>query len=80
MELEGKTIILTGAARIGQNVAEFLKQKGVNLVITYFNSPEEAGPFGFGVKADLSKKEDVEKLVRSAKNKFGRLLRPTGKT
>src|SRR3989344_4092099 len=59
MNLQGKTVILTGAARIGQKVAEDLKNKGANLVITYLNSPEEAS-LGFGIKADVSKKEDVE--------------------
>lgn len=73
MKLKGKTIILTGAARIGQNIAESLKREGANLVISYLNSQKEAGSFGFGVKADLSKKEDVEKLVKAAKDKFGRI-------
>ncbi len=71
--LRGKTIILTGAARIGQNIAEELKKQGVNLVITYFKSKEEAGPFGFPVQADVSKKEDVYRVVKTAKNKFGRI-------
>ena len=71
MELKGKTFILTGAARIGQKVAEALKDRGVNLVITYFSSEMEAGPFGFPVQADVSKKEDVERVVKVAKEKFG---------
>ncbi len=73
MELKNKTFILTGAARIGQNIAEKLNVQGANLIITYFKNPEEAGPFGVGVQADVSKKEDVMKLVEAAKNKFGQI-------
>jgi len=71
MNLQGKTVILTGAARIGQKVAEELKNRGANLVITYLKSEAEAGTFGFPVQADVSKKEDVERVVQTAKEKFG---------
>ncbi len=71
MDLKDKTFILTGAARIGQKVAQELKSRGANLVITYFSSEMEAGPFGFPVQADVSKKEDVERVVKTAKEKFG---------
>jgi NAD(P)-dependent dehydrogenase (short-subunit alcohol dehydrogenase family) len=70
---EGKTIIITGAARIGQDIAKELKNRGANLVITYFKDPLEAGPFGFGVQADVSKKEDVERVVEETKKKFGHI-------
>lgn len=73
MELKGKTIILTGAARIGQNIAEELQKQGANLVITYFKSPSEAGHFGFPMQADVSKKEDIEKVVKATKMKFGQI-------
>lgn len=73
MELKGKTIIITGAARIGQTVAEYLKNKGANLVITYFSDPKEAGPHGVGIQADVSKREDVAKVVEFAKKEFGRV-------
>ncbi len=71
MDLHNKTIIITGAARIGQHVAEALKNKGANLVITYFKDPAEAGPHGFGVQADVSKKEDIARVIQEAKHKFG---------
>lgn len=73
MQLKGKTIILTGAARIGQSIAEELKKQGANLVITYFKSENEAGHFGFPIQADVSKKEDIEKIVKTAKTKFGQI-------
>ena len=71
MEIKGKTIIITGAARIGQDVAKALKERGANLVITYFKDPKEAGPFGYGFQADVSKKDDIVKVVQAAKDKFG---------
>ncbi len=73
MDLKSKTIILTGANRIGQDVAKALKDRGANLVITYFKDIKEAGPHGLAVQADVSKKSDVERLVQEAKNKFGRI-------
>ncbi len=72
MELKNKTIIITGAARIGQKVAEELKNRGANLVITYFKDALEAGSFAdLAVQADVSKKEDVERVIATAKEKFG---------
>ncbi|MSU60457.1 MAG: SDR family oxidoreductase [Candidatus Staskawiczbacteria bacterium] len=73
MDLKDKTIIITGGARLGQTVAEYLKNKGANLVITYFNDQKEVGPHGVGVQADVSKKEDVERVVEFAKQQFGRV-------
>lgn len=73
MDINDKTIIITGAARIGQKVAEYLKDKGANLVVAYFNNPSEAGNFGLGVQADVSKKEDVKKVIEAAKKQFGRI-------
>lgn len=71
MNLQGKTIIITGAARIGQKIAEELKNRGANLVITYFKNESEAGPFGLPVQADVSKREDIENVVKVAREKFG---------
>lgn len=73
MNIKGKTIIITGAARIGQEVAKQLKEKGANLVVAYYKDEKEAGSLGLGVQADVSKKEDVEKVVQAAKKEFGRV-------
>jgi len=72
MDLKNKTIIVTGAARIGQVVAQELKNRGANLVIAYFNNPDEA-KLGLGVQADVSKRTDVESVVQTAMEKFGRI-------
>ncbi|MDO8470548.1 MAG: SDR family oxidoreductase [bacterium] len=73
MDLKNKTFILTGAARIGQNVAEMLNEQGANLVMTYFRSPQEAGALGVRIQADVSKEEDVQRVVETAKKEFGRI-------
>jgi NAD(P)-dependent dehydrogenase (short-subunit alcohol dehydrogenase family) len=73
MDLNNKTIIITGAARIGQEVAKMLKERGANLVITYFNDEKEAGDYGFAVKADVSKEADVKNVISVAKKQFGKV-------
>jgi NAD(P)-dependent dehydrogenase (short-subunit alcohol dehydrogenase family) len=71
MDLKNKTIIITGAARIGQDIAKSLHDRGANLVITYFKDLREVGPYGFGLQADVSKKEDIQRVVEETVKKFG---------
>lgn len=83
MNIEGKIVILTGARRIGQTVAEELAKKGANLAITYRSSKEESeamcaaclqhGVQAIPIQADLSKQADIEKLIIQVKEKFGRI-------
>lgn len=73
MNLENKTIILTGAARIGKKVAEDLKNKGANLVVTYLDNADEVGSLGLAIKADVSVEKDVRRVVESAMEKFGKI-------
>lgn len=73
MDIKGKTIILTGAARIGQKTGEFLKNKGANLVVAYFDNPLESANLGVGVRADVSRKDGVEKIIEQAKKHFGKI-------
>lgn len=83
MQLKGKTVLLTGARRIGQTVAEELSKKGANLAITYKSSKEEseamcaacvqAGMKAVPFQADLSKPEDIMKLVEDVKKEFGQI-------
>lgn len=72
MNIKDKTIIITGAARIGQDVAKELQRRGANVVITYLQDPQEAA-LGFGVQADVSKKEDIERVIHEAVEKFGQV-------
>jgi len=81
MDVAKKTIILTGAARLGKSVATKLGELDANLVITYFKSEEEAkfvckgceaaGQRAISVRANLSNSDDVKKVIREAKAAFG---------
>ncbi|MBI1754960.1 SDR family oxidoreductase [Candidatus Azambacteria bacterium] len=83
MDIKNKTIILTGAARVGKSVAKMLGERGANLVITYLHSKKEAdfvcegckeaGSQAIEVRADLSKAADVAEVVKEAKRAFGRI-------
>lgn len=83
MNLEGATIILTGARRIGQTVAEELAKRGANLAIIYRSSKEESEAMcsaciATGVKAkpfqaDLSIEDDIKSTVDEVKKEFGRI-------
>lgn len=80
----GKTIIVTGGSRgIGKSVVEVLAKEGYNIVLNYNKSEENAKNIkeestkkGYNVeifKADVSKKEEVKKLVDFTINKFKKI-------
>ena len=80
--LKGKCALVTGASRgIGKAIALKLASLGANLVLNYRSSEQEAlevekqvkdmGVDAISVKGDISKLEDVETLVSTAKEKFG---------
>jgi NAD(P)-dependent dehydrogenase (short-subunit alcohol dehydrogenase family) len=72
MTLQNKTIILTGAARIGKFVADDLLKAGVNLVVSYrTTAPDFGSDKILYIQADLSNQKDVARLVDETKNKFG---------
>lgn len=82
--LKGKCAVVTGAGRgIGKAVALKLASLGANVVINYRSSEEEAlqvqkqvqelGVEAICVKGDISKIEEVENLVNTAKEKFGKI-------
>jgi pteridine reductase len=83
MDLNGKVFILTGAKRVGADVARVLGERGANLAISYNSSAEDAqelkkecesqGSKAEIFKADLSKSEDIEYLVGETLKKFGRV-------
>lgn len=80
--LKGKKAIITGADRgIGQAIAVRLAQEGCDVVID-FRSNEEgaqntrkqveaAGRRGIAVQADVSKNEDLERLLEQSFQEFG---------
>jgi 3-oxoacyl-[acyl-carrier protein] reductase len=80
--LNGKCAIITGASRgIGKAVALKLASLGANVVINYRSNEKEAlevenevksmGVEALCIKGDISKSEEVENLIASAKEKFG---------
>jgi glucose 1-dehydrogenase len=84
MTLSGKVAIVTGGnSGIGKAVVLALAEAGANIVIDYVSDEkaEEAleqrvvalGDKAIGVEADVSKVEDLQRLIESAVNAFGRL-------
>lgn len=83
MNLSGKTIILTGAKRIGATVAKRLAEKGANLAIVYNSSKEEAeevtkeaqdiGVRAVSFRANLSDEQDIKKIVEQVVTEFGQI-------
>lgn len=80
--LKGKCAIVTGAAKgIGKSIALKLASLGANIVLNYRSSEKEAAEVAdeikelgvevLTVKADISKLDEVEGLVKAAKEKFG---------
>lgn len=73
MTLQNRTALVTGAAkRVGREIALTLARKGVNILLHFNHSADEAektaveiralGVFCDTVKADLSRAADIEKL------------------
>jgi 3-oxoacyl-[acyl-carrier protein] reductase len=80
--LKGKCAVVTGGGRgIGKAIALKLAQQGANIVVNYRNSEKEAeelvsaieniGGTALAVKADVSKFDEAETLIKSAQEKFG---------
>lgn len=77
-----KTAIITGGAKgIGKAIVEKLANDGYNIILNYFHSEEQAKEIkkqsnsrGSKVeiyKADVSKREEAENLVKFAKDTYG---------
>jgi glucose 1-dehydrogenase len=84
MHLEGKVAIVTGGnSGIGMAIALELAEHGASVVIDYIAHPEATeelerriaalGGKAVGVEADVSKIEDLQRLVDAAVKAFGRL-------
>lgn len=83
-KLLNKAAIVTGASRgIGRAIALALAKEGAKLVVNYNNSEKEATKVvdeikrfsteALPVKADVSKSDEVNGLVKNALKKFGRI-------
>lgn len=83
MELTSRVVLMTGAKRIGAIVAEELARRGVDVVLSYNRSKNEAeetaarvralGQRALTVHADVSRRADCEALVGRAVQELGRL-------
>ncbi len=71
MEIKDKVFILTGAARIGVDVAKELTARGAKLTTTYLTTESDVGDLK--IKADVSKPDEVARVVSETKAKFGRI-------
>lgn len=82
--LQGKCAVITGASRgIGREIALKYAKEGANIVLNYRNSETEAlklkeeldklGSDTLIIKANVSNFEEAEKLIKEAKETFGRV-------
>src|SRR5262245_7677314 len=81
--LEGQAAIVTGAdSGVGQGIARSLASHGCRVAVNYFGTREraestvrelqEAGVDAFAVGADVRKADEVDAIVHSAVQRFGR--------
>jgi 3-oxoacyl-[acyl-carrier protein] reductase len=82
IRFDDKNIIVTGASTgIGRATAIEFAKNGAKVVVNYFHSPEAAeevvgviesdGGEAIAIQADVSKKDDVDKLVQGSIEFFG---------
>lgn len=83
-KLEGKVAVVTGASKgIGASIAKHLAAEGAAVVVNYSSSKEGAdrvvaeiakqGGKAIAVKANMSKKAEIEQLFAETKKAFGTL-------
>ena len=80
-EISNKVAIVTGASRgLGKAMAVGLAKAGANIVATdvldtssTVKEIEKLGRKVIGIKVDVSKKQDIEKMVQQTIKKFGRI-------
>lgn len=84
MMLKGKIAIVTGSSRgVGRSVAEAYGANGAHVIVNYTSNQKAAdevvqhirdmGRKAVAVKADVAQKADVERLVQTAIDEFGRV-------
>ena len=82
MRLKGKKALITGASRgIGRGIAEVFADEGADVAVNYVSHPEKAeevariirakGRKAIAVKADVSRRADVEPMFERVWNELG---------
>lgn len=73
-ELSGKIALVTGGTKgAGKAIAERLLQAGATVIITARNAPEKENSNLYFIPSDLSKAENVKKVVSEVLSTYGRL-------
>jgi len=84
MTFGGRSVIITGASGgIGRETARLFAERGANITVNFFSSPEKAkktvkavnslGAEALSLKADVSSPEDVSSMIKTTLDKFGRI-------
>jgi len=84
MTFNGRSVIITGASGgIGSETARMFAEKGANITVNYYSSPEKAektvqtvrglGAKALSFKADVSNPEQVSLMIKATVDKFGRI-------
>ncbi len=84
MELQGKVAIITGASSgIGKACALAMAREGARVTIDYVGNPdpanqvvaeiEKSGGRALAIEADVTKPDDIQKLVDATVSEFGKL-------
>jgi len=71
MNIQNKTILITGGARIGQTVAEELQHAGATVIMTYLKSPDEALAGVTAYPADLTQETSIDELLKTVETNHG---------
>ncbi|MEK6833738.1 MAG: glucose 1-dehydrogenase [Nanoarchaeota archaeon] len=83
MDLKNKIVLVTGSSRgIGKAIALLFAKEGAKVIVNYSKSEKEANEVlneikktsdGIAIKCDVSKEEEVKKMISEIIKKFGRL-------
>ena len=76
MELKNKTIVITGGTKgLGKSLSVFFKKENANVAVCTINEEELMSlPEGIlGIKADVTKEDDLNNLLEIVKAKFGQV-------
>lgn len=82
MDLNGKVVLITGAARVGRAVAMTLAEAGMDIALTYRGSKDiaeetaakirqSAGVRAMTIQGDTTERGDIERIVKTVSQELG---------